>query len=87
MTKHEDTTLLPAALRLSEGLGHALKCCDRVNLHRARMSFGLDGVAFWRQFRAVPADDSALPSCARLLANALPQPERRWIWRLEMVLM
>src|SRR3982750_3237746 len=39
-----------------EGLGHTLERCDRVNLHRSWMCFGLDGVALWRQFRAVPAD-------------------------------
>jgi hypothetical protein len=59
----------------TEGLGHAFERCDRVNLHRARMCFGLDGVPFWRQLCAVPADDTALPRGARFFANAISQPE------------
>src|SRR5438105_15001456 len=69
-----------------EGLGHALKRCDRVNLHRSWLCFGLDGVALWRQFRAVPADDMALPRGARLFANAFSQPKRRWQWRLNLMI-
>lgn len=40
--------------RPNPSLGHTLKRYYRVNLHRAWMCFGLDGVALWRQFRAVP---------------------------------
>ena len=69
-----------------EGLGHALKRCDRVDLHRARMCFGLDGVAFWRQLCAVRANDTALPRGARLLANAVSQSKRRWKRRLDLVI-
>jgi hypothetical protein len=50
------------------------------------MCFGLDGVALWRQFRAVPADDMALPRGARLFANAFSQPKRRWQWRLNLMI-
>jgi hypothetical protein len=77
---------LPGDVLSIEGLGHALKRCDRVNLHRAWMCFGLDGVALWRQSRAVPADDMALPRCARLFANAFSQPKRRWQWRLNLMI-
>jgi hypothetical protein len=69
-----------------EALGHAFKRCDRVDLHRARMCFGLDGVAFWRQLCAVPADDTALPRGARLFANAVSKPKRRAKWRLDLVI-
>ena len=67
----------------NEGSGHAFKRRDRIDLHRARVRFGLDGVAFWRQPCAVPADDTALPRGARLLANAISQPKRRGKWRLD----
>ena len=49
------------------------------------MGFGLDGIAFWRQLCAVPADDAALPSGARLFANALSQPKRWGKRRLDLV--
>jgi len=71
---------------LDRGLGDAFKRCDWVNLHRARMCFGLDGVAFWRQLCAVPADDTALPRGARLFANAVAQRKRRRKWRLDLVI-
>jgi hypothetical protein len=71
---------------LKEASGHALKRCDRVNLHRAWMCFGLDGVALWRQFRSVPADDMALPRGARLFANAFSQPKGCWQWRLNLMI-
>ena len=71
---------------MKEGLGHALKRSDRVNLHRAWMCFGLDGVAFWRQLGAVPADDAALPRGARLLATAIAPPTRRGKRRLDVVI-
>jgi hypothetical protein len=77
---------LPVDAISIEGLGHALKRCDRVNLHRAWMCFGLDGVTLWRQFCAVPADDKALPRGARLFANAFSQPKRRWQWRLNLII-
>jgi hypothetical protein len=77
---------LQLAVASTEGLGHAFKRCDRVNLHRARMCLGLDGVAFWRQLCAVPADDTALPRGARLFANAIAQPKRRGNWRLDLVI-
>ena len=62
---------------LWRSLGHALKRRDWVNLHRAWMCFGLDGVALWGRFRAVPANDMALPRCARLFLNAFSQAKRR----------
>ena len=68
-----------------EGLGNAFKRCNRVDLHRSRMCLGLDGVALWRQLRAVPTDDAALPRGARLLANALSELKRCTEWRLELV--
>ena len=71
---------------MKEWLGHALKRGDRINLHRARMCFGFDGVALWRQFRAVPTDDMALPCCTRLLSNAFSQPKRRWQWRWDLMI-
>jgi hypothetical protein len=77
-----EAQLALAAIASTEGLGNAFKRCDRVDLHRARMCFGLDGVAFWRQLCAVPADDAALPCGARLLANAISQTKRRGKWRL-----
>jgi hypothetical protein len=66
--------------------GHAFKRCDGVNLYRARMCFGLDGVAFWRQLCAVPADDAALPRGARLFANAISHPKRRGKRRLDLLI-
>lgn len=83
MVATQGISLLQPNVRAStEWSGHAFKRCDRVNLHRARMCFGLNGVAFWRQLCAVPADDTALPRSARLFANAISQPKRygkRWL--------
>jgi hypothetical protein len=73
-------------LHWGTGLGQAFKRCDRVNLDRARMRLGLDGVAFWRQLCAVPADDTALPRGARLFANAVAQPKRRGKSRLDLLI-
>ena len=50
------------------------------------MRFGLDGIAFWRQLCAVPADDTALPRGARLFTNAVSQRKRRRKWRLDHVI-
>lgn len=71
----------PLRVRFSEGLGHAFKRRDRVDLYRPWVSFGLDGIAFRRQFRAVPANDSALPRGARLLSYAISQPKRGGQWQ------
>ena len=58
-----------AAVNLPES-SYSLKRGDRIDLHRAGMSFGLDGVALWRQFCAVPADDVPLPCRARPLSRS-----------------
>jgi hypothetical protein len=41
---------------------------------------GLDGIAFRGQFRAVPADNSTLPSGAGFLAYAISQAKRGTQW-------
>jgi len=76
---------LPGDVLSIEGLGHALKRCDRVDLYRAWMCFRFDGIALWRQLRAVPADDVALPRGARLFANAFSQPKRGWHLLLNLI--
>jgi hypothetical protein len=50
------------------------------------VGFRLDGVAFRRQFRAVPADDSPLPRGARLFANAITQPKHGGQWQRKLVI-
>ena len=70
----------------AERLRHAFERCERVNLHGARMRFGLDGVAFWRQLCAVPADDTALPRGTGLLPYSISQPKGGGKWRLNLVI-
>ena len=64
----------------NEGLGHAFKGSDRINLDRAWVTLGLDGIAFRGQFRAVPADNLTLPGGTRFLAYAISQAKRGAQW-------
>ena len=49
------------------------------------MALGLDGIAFRGEFCAVPADNLALPSRARLLAHAISKAERGARWERELL--
>jgi len=62
------------------GRSHAFKSSHRVNLYRAWVTLGLDGIAFRGQFRAVPADNLTLPSGTRFLAYAISQAKRGAQW-------
>ena len=41
---------------------HAIERSDGIDLYRAWVRLGLDGIAFRGQFRAVPTDNQTLPS-------------------------
>ena len=69
---------------LEERLGHAFKRGHRINLHRPCVRFRLDGVALRGQFCAVPADNSTLPSGARLLAYTISQAKRGAQWQCKL---